>query len=77
LCHNNDLTIDARIQELWPLLYHKAKITNNSISLAFVRGVLAKKKGHKVDWARYAAQAQSMGGKSHKTNIITNSGHTQ
>jgi hypothetical protein len=47
LCHNNDLTIDARIQELWPLLYQKAKITNNSISLAFARGVVAKKKGHK------------------------------
>jgi len=24
LCHSNDLTIDARIQKLWPLVYQKA-----------------------------------------------------
>jgi hypothetical protein len=57
LCHSNDLTIDARIQKLWPLVYQKAKVTNNFISLTFASGILAEKKGHKENWVRYVAQA--------------------
>lgn len=76
LCHSNDITIDIKIHELWPIVYQKTNIANNSISLTFAKGILAENKGHKVNWARYVAQAQNMGGKSHKTNIITYNGHT-
>jgi hypothetical protein len=76
LCHSNDLTIDVKIHKLWPLVYQKAKIANNFIFLTFAKGVFVENKGHKVNWVKYVDQAQSMGGKSHKTNTITYSGHT-
>jgi hypothetical protein len=34
----------ARIQELYPLVYQKTKITNNSIFVSFARGLLAERK---------------------------------
>jgi hypothetical protein len=37
-----DPNLVARIRELWPLVYQKAKITNGSISLSFTKGVLVE-----------------------------------
>jgi hypothetical protein len=67
-----DPDLFAKIQELWSLVYQKAKITNGSIYLSFVKGVLAEKKKTKVNWACYASQSQGMGGRGHKKLIIDN-----
>ncbi len=62
----------ARIQKLWPFVYHKVEITNGSIFLSFVKRFLAKKNKFKVNWVCYASQSQGMGGKGHKKLTIDN-----
>jgi hypothetical protein len=39
----NEIKLIGRIQELYPLVHQKPKITNNFISLSFVRGILVER----------------------------------
>jgi hypothetical protein len=65
-----DPNLVARIHELWPLVYQKAKITNGSIFLSFAKGIIVEKNEFKVNWVCYASQAQGMGGKGKRAQKI-------
>jgi hypothetical protein len=55
------------IQELYPIVYQRSKITNNTIGLHFAKGLLIERKGvFKVNRAHFAEQVQSMGSRRHK-----------
>jgi hypothetical protein len=56
----------VKVEKLWSFVYRKSEITNGSIFVSFAKGVLAKRKGIKVNWARYVTQAWEKGGKGHK-----------
>jgi hypothetical protein len=56
-----DARLIARIQELYPLVYQKTKIINNSIFVNLACGLLVERKKFKVNWARFVEQVQTMG----------------
>jgi hypothetical protein len=45
-----------RIQDLYPLVYQKPEMTNNSIAVRFACGILAERKGFTVNSTRFAEQ---------------------
>jgi len=67
-----DPNLVTTIQELWPLVYEKSKVTNGSISISFAKGVLTENNKFKVTWVYYASQAQVMGRRGHKKLTINN-----
>jgi hypothetical protein len=59
-----DARLIARNQELYPLVYQKTSISNNSIFVSFACGLLVERIKFKVNWARFAEQVQTMGVRS-------------
>ncbi len=54
------------IKDLWPHVYQKDVTTNNEISLAFAKDILAKRKGWDVCWAQFATKVQCTSSRAHK-----------
>ncbi len=51
-----DAGLLGRILDLYPLVYQKPEMTNNSIAVCFACGILAEKKGFAVNSTRFAEQ---------------------
>ncbi len=51
-----DAGLLGRIQDLYPLVYQKPEMTNNSIAVRFACGILAERKGFTVNSTRFAEQ---------------------
>lgn len=70
----NDTKLILRIQEIYPLVHQKPKITNNFISLSFVHGILVEKNKWKVNWARFEKKFLLWGQKGISLNLFHNLG---
>lgn len=51
-----DAGLLGRIQDLYPLVYQKPEMTNNSIAVCFACGILAEREGFTVSSTRFAEQ---------------------
>ncbi len=62
-----DVSVVARVLDLYRVVHQKIKITNNTIGVNFVKAVIVERRGRfKVNWALFAAQVSSMGARWHK-----------
>ncbi len=62
----------VRAEKLWSCVYQRLKTTNGSIFVSFAKAILVKRRGIKVNWACYAAQAWEKGRRGHKNEITAN-----
>jgi len=65
------------IEDLWPHVYQKDVITNNEINLAFVKGILAKRKRWDVCWAQFAIEVQWIGFQAHKGRNLSSKSNSK
>ncbi len=62
-----DVSMINIIQELYPIVYQRSKITNNTIGLHFAKGPFIERKGvFKIDWAPFVEQVENMGSRCRK-----------
>ncbi len=71
-----DVSMISIIQELYPIVYQRSKIANNTIGLHFAKGLFIERKGvFKINWVFFVEQVQSMGSRCHKAKGPTDNNY--
>jgi len=65
-----ELSLVARVEELYVVVYRRSNITNNTIGVSFARVVFVERKGKfKVNWVHFIVEVKGIEARGHNGKV--------